>query len=96
MPRLLATYVTHEPAIALSKGLDRDRAVDESGHQVAVFGRIGGRPFTLEEMRRLYVGRDGILEQSDPAAERAPASSSATPSNSSSPHSEFPPVPGGR
>ena len=42
----------------MSKGLDRDRAVDESGNQIAVFGRRGARPFTLEEMRRLYL-RDG-------------------------------------
>ncbi|MCB9876743.1 MAG: hypothetical protein H6835_03985 [Planctomycetes bacterium] len=45
-------------AMAIAKGLERDRAVDESGHQVSVFGRIGGRPFTLEEMQRLYM-RDG-------------------------------------
>ena len=42
------------PALAISKGLDRDRAVDESGNQVAVFGRRGGRPFNLEEMQRMY------------------------------------------
>ncbi len=54
-PRLIATRKTNGPAIALSKGLDRDRAVDESGHQVSVFGRLGSRPFTLEEQRRLYM-----------------------------------------
>ena len=54
-PRLIATYPTHGPALALSKGLDRDRAVDESGNQIAVFGRLGSRPFTLEEMQRLYL-----------------------------------------
>jgi hypothetical protein len=46
-------------ALALSRGLERDRAVDESGGQVAVFGRIGSRPFTREEMRRLYLDRAG-------------------------------------
>jgi hypothetical protein len=45
--------------LALSRGLERDRAVDETGHQIAVFGRIGSRPFTLSEMRKLYLGRDG-------------------------------------
>ncbi len=59
-PRLIATRRTHGPALALSKGLDRDRAVDESGHQVSVFGRLGSRPFTLEEQRRLYM-RDGEI-----------------------------------
>jgi len=55
---LIATRRTAGPALAISKGLDRDRAVDETGHQVAVFARRGGRPFNGEEMRRLYV-RDG-------------------------------------
>jgi hypothetical protein len=43
----------------LSRALERDRAVDETGGQVAVFGRIGSRPFTLEEQRRLYLRPDG-------------------------------------
>src|SRR4029453_14883869 len=30
-PQLVATYKTHGPALALSRGLDRDRAVDETG-----------------------------------------------------------------
>ena len=59
-PRLIATYPTRGPALAISKGLDRDRAVDESGNQVAVFGRLGARPFTLAEMQRLYL-RNGQL-----------------------------------
>jgi len=59
-PRLIATYRTHGPALAVSKGLDRDRSVDESGHQVAVFGRRGARPFTKQEMERFYL-RDGVL-----------------------------------
>jgi hypothetical protein len=59
-PQLIATYHTHGPALAISKGLDRDRAVDESGNQVSIFGRIGARPFTLEEMHRLYL-RDGTI-----------------------------------
>ena len=58
-PQWIAGYATNEPALALSKGLERDRAVDESGGQVAVFGRIGSRPFTLPEMQRLYLDRNG-------------------------------------
>jgi hypothetical protein len=58
-PRLIATFQTKGPAIAISKGLDRDRAVDESGNQTAVFGRRGARPFTLEETRRMYLTKDG-------------------------------------
>jgi hypothetical protein len=58
-PELIAWRQTRKPATALSKGLDRDRAVDETGGQIAVFGRLGSRPFTLEEQRRLYIGPDG-------------------------------------
>jgi hypothetical protein len=59
-PKLIATFKTIGPAVALSKGLDRDRAVDESGNQLAVFGRRGARPFNLEELRRMYL-MDGKL-----------------------------------
>ena len=59
-PALIASYATRAPALAIAKGLDRDRAVDESGNQVAVFGRRGGRPFNFEEMRRMYL-RDGTV-----------------------------------
>lgn len=55
VPELIATYKTKGPAITLSKGLDRDRAVDESGHQVSVFGRLGSRPFNLEEQQKMYL-----------------------------------------
>ncbi len=54
-PQLIARYLTDKPAMALSKGLDRDRGVDETGGQIAVFGRLGSRPFRLEEMRRMYL-----------------------------------------
>ena len=54
-PRLIAWKLTHGSALAISKGLDRDRAVDESGNQVSVFNRIGARPMTLPEMQRLYL-----------------------------------------
>jgi hypothetical protein len=59
-PKLIATHHTHGPALAISKGIDRDRGVDESGNQVAVLGRRGARPFNLQEMQRLYL-RDGKL-----------------------------------
>jgi len=58
-PQLIAWRETSSPATALAKGLDRDRAVDETGGQIAVFGRIGSRPFNLEEMRRMYLNPDG-------------------------------------
>jgi hypothetical protein len=59
-PKLIATHRTRGPALAVSKGIDRDRGVDESGNQVAVLGRRGARPFNLQEMQRMYL-RDGQL-----------------------------------
>jgi hypothetical protein len=52
-PSLVATYRTHGDAIALSRGLDRDRAVDETGNQIGVFGRRGARPLSREDMDRI-------------------------------------------
>jgi hypothetical protein len=59
VPVLIATRKMHD-ALAISKGVDRDRAVDEDGNQLAVFGRRGARPFNGEEMRRMYM-RSGEL-----------------------------------
>ena len=58
-PELIAFKKTKQPAIALSKGLDRDRGVDETGGQIAVFGRLGSRPLNLKEMMKLYLDKDG-------------------------------------
>ena len=58
-PELIATYATTSPAMSLSKGLDRDRGVDETGEQIAVFGRKGARPLNLEEMQKLYLDEQG-------------------------------------
>jgi hypothetical protein len=57
---LIASRHTAGPALAISKGIDRDRAVDESGNQLAVLGLRGARPFNLQEMQRMYL-RDGKL-----------------------------------
>jgi hypothetical protein len=59
VPSLIATYKTKGEALAISKPLDRDRAVDESGNQLAVFGRRGARPFNLEEMQRMFITEEG-------------------------------------
>jgi hypothetical protein len=59
-PKLIATARTRGPALSISKGIDRDRAADESGNQLAVFGRRGARPLNQAETRALYVhGRTG-------------------------------------
>ncbi|MCW3837386.1 multiheme c-type cytochrome [Sphingomonas canadensis] len=59
VPELIAWARTPSPALSLSKGLDRDRAVDETGGQIAIFGRLGSRPFTRPEMERLFLRPDG-------------------------------------
>jgi len=58
-PKWIAGYPTDAPATALSEPLERDRAVDETGHQIAVFGRIGSRPFNWGEMKDLYLDEQG-------------------------------------
>src|SRR5690349_9359292 len=58
-PVLIATFKTKGEALAISKPLDRDRAVDESGNQISVFGRRGARPFTYEEILRMLRTNDG-------------------------------------
>ena len=50
-PVLIATApLKSGEAIAVGRGLDRDRVVDETGAQTVVFGRRGSRPFNLVEM----------------------------------------------
>jgi hypothetical protein len=58
-PQLIATYATGKAALSLSRGLERDRGVDETGNQIAVFGRRGSRPLSLAEMRKLYLDANG-------------------------------------
>jgi hypothetical protein len=64
-PKLIASYRTRGPALAISKGIDRDRAVDESGNQLAVFGRRGARPFNRQEMERMYIKEDKVFTVTD-------------------------------
>jgi hypothetical protein len=69
-PKLIATFATREPAVAVSRGLDRDRVVDETGNQTVVFGRRGARPFHLDEMEKFYKHSDGTLYQVDDVVRR--------------------------
>jgi hypothetical protein len=54
-PKLIAWYATKGTAMQVSEGYRRDRGVDESGNQIAIFGRRGARPFNFEELRRMYL-----------------------------------------
>ncbi len=60
-PRLIATYRPPHGGeiLSISRGIDRDRAVDESGNQIGVFGRVGARPLNGEEQRKMYL-RSGL------------------------------------
>jgi len=62
VPKLIGTFKTKGPALNISKGVDRDRAVDESGNQLTVFNRRGSRPFNKQEAERLFKHeKDGSL-----------------------------------
>lgn len=68
-PQLIAWAHTPSPALVLSKALDRDRAVDETGGQIAVFGRLGSRPFTRPEMEQLFLNKRGVPFKVDDEAD---------------------------
>jgi hypothetical protein len=78
-PRLVATFRTSGPALAVSEGTDRDRCIDESGNQIGVFNRRGARPFHRDEMRRLYLedGKPYTVSNEPPPPGRAPEDDAA-------------------
>ena len=47
--------------LAVSRGLDRDRVVDETGNQTVVFGRRGARPLHPSEMKPFIRHADGDI-----------------------------------
>ena len=70
-PCLVATFKPKEgKALNVARGLDRDRAVDENGNQIGVFGRVGARPFNDAEQKKMYLrnGRPWFVadEPNDP------------------------------
>ncbi len=64
-PRLIATYKTNGPAYAISDGMRRDRAIDESGNQISVGGRLGSRPLTGEQIENLTHRNGEVFKVSD-------------------------------
>ena len=78
-PQLIARYSTPKPALSLSRGLERDRAVDETGGQIAVFGRRGARALSSDETRRLYMNARSepwFVDGSDSRAQPQPSTGS--------------------
>ncbi len=80
-------------ALAIAEGIDRDRAVDESGNQIAVFGRVGARPLSLADQQKMYIHNGMLWQVSDdprsPLYQRLPNSNLRSPVPSVSP-----PLPG--
>ncbi len=66
-PHLIATYPIPEEghALAIAEGIDRDRAVDEAGNQLSVFGRVGARPFNFEEQQKMYMRNGRVYTVTD-------------------------------
>jgi hypothetical protein len=58
-PKLIATYRTAGAALAISNGTDRDRAVDESGNQLAVEG-AGAAVESRGRVETLFARREGL------------------------------------
>jgi hypothetical protein len=52
-------------ALAISKGVDRDRAVDESGNEIGVFGRVGARPLNAAEQQKMFMHNGQLYPVSD-------------------------------
>lgn len=77
-PKLIATARTKGPALTISKGIDRDRAVDESGNQLAVFGRRGARPLNREETQRLYLRNGKLYTVTDEPVEQIRSTSASS------------------
>ena len=82
-PRLVATFRPEHGGhiLNIARGLDRDRAVDENGNQIGVFGRVGARPFNNDEQRKMYLRngkpwfvsddpKDALYEDRRPAQKR--------------------------
>jgi hypothetical protein len=80
-PKLIATARTRGPALAISKGIDRDRAVDESGNQLAVFGRRGARPLNHAEVAALYLRNGKLYHVTDEPVERPYSAASSQQGN---------------
>jgi hypothetical protein len=73
-PQLVATYqIPHGGcALGISKGVDRDRAVDESGNALSVFGRVGARPLNREEQHKLFLRSGQLWKVSDDPRDYGP------------------------
>jgi hypothetical protein len=72
-PILIATYpLKSGEMVAIGRGLDRDRVVDETGQQTVVFGRRGSRPFDIQEMQPFLRHHEDVFTENQKAARTGP------------------------
>jgi hypothetical protein len=71
-PELIAVLPTAGPALAVAEGYRRDRPNDESGNQIGISNRLGGRPFIGDELARFLKRNNELLtvENSTPRLTR--------------------------
>ena len=60
-PKLIATFPTGKPAVAMACGMIKDRTVDESGNQISAFGRLGSRAFNRADMDHFLKTSSGAV-----------------------------------
>lgn len=72
VPELVAWLPTWGPALKIAEGYHRDRPNDESGNQIGISNRLGGRPFNGAELARFYLKNDALytVENSTPRIRR--------------------------
>jgi hypothetical protein len=61
VPELVAWIPTRGPAVRIAEGYKRDRPNDESGNQIGISNRLGGRPFNASELARFYLKNNELF-----------------------------------
>jgi len=72
VPELIAWLATAGPALGIAEGYKRDRPNDESGNQIGISNRLGGRPFNSGELERFYLKNNELytVESTTPRIKR--------------------------
>ena len=72
MPEMIAWMPTWGPAVSIAEGYHRDRPNDESGNQIGISNRLGGRPFNAGELERFYLKNNELytVESTTPRIKR--------------------------
>jgi len=74
-PMLIATYATGgKPCLSIWEGMRRDHVADESGHQIAMSGRLGSHVLDAADVHKLLYDSHGqliVVSDSHPRRNRA-------------------------